>query len=142
MSKLTALTAFVLMLLSLGAVSAQQYGAPGRPQQYRPPAQQQNRVAAPRLYRVPDVRSLKYLTTKQAERAPDIPGKETTANYYSTPDGQVVSVYSFRGKTVAFSLNSNTNAGKNFRLFMDLNGDGLFQQVGGGTRWVVPAWAR
>jgi hypothetical protein len=141
MSKLTALTAFVLILLSLEAVSAQQYGAPVRPQ-YRPPAQQQSRVAAPRLYRVPDVRSLKYLTTKHAEHAADIPGKETTANYYSTPDGQVVSVYSFRGKTVAFSINSNTNSGQNFRLFMDLNGDGLFQQVGGGTRWVIPAWAR
>ncbi len=141
MSKLTALTAVVLILLSADFASAQQYGASARPQ-YRASAQQQTRAAAPRLYRVPDVRSLKYLTTKQAERAPDIPGKETTANYYSTPDGQVVSVYSFRGKTVAFSLNSNTNSGNTFRLFMDLNGDGLFQQVGGGTKWVIPAWAR
>jgi hypothetical protein len=63
-------------------------------------------------------------------------------DYYSTPDGQIVTIYSYRGRNVAFSVHSNSDVQKTYRLFMDLNGKGLFQQVNRGAQWQLPRWAR
>jgi hypothetical protein len=98
--------------------------------------------AAQQLYRVPNVSSMKHMTTRSSDRAPEIPGKETSMDYYSTPDGQIVTIYSYRGRNVAFSVHSNSDVKKTYRLFMDLNGKGLFQQVNRGAQWRLPRWAR
>lgn len=98
--------------------------------------------AAQQLYKVPNVRSMKHVTTRSSDRAPDIPGKETSMDYYSAPDGQIVTVYSYRGRNVAFSLHSNRDVQKTYRLFMDTNGKGLFQEVSRGAQWRLPRWAR
>ena len=93
-------------------------------------------------YRLPNIRSLKHLTTKKSDRAPDVPGKETTIDYYSAPSGQIITVYSYHGRDIAFSTHSNSDMQGSYRLFMDLTGDGLFQEVNRATRWQIPAWAR
>ena len=98
--------------------------------------------AAQQLYKVPDVSSMKHVTTRSSDRAPEIPGKETTMDYYSAPNGQIITIYSYRGRTVAFSVHSNKDVQKTYRLFMDLNGNGLFQEVNRGTQWQLPQWAR
>ncbi|MEJ2716964.1 MAG: hypothetical protein P8182_07465 [Deltaproteobacteria bacterium] len=98
--------------------------------------------AAEQLYKVPNVSSMKHVTSRSSDRAPDIPGKETSMEYYSAPDGQIVTIYSYRGRNVAFSVHSNKDVQKTYRLFMDLNGNGLFQEVPGGTHWQLPGWAR
>ena len=97
---------------------------------------------AQQLYKVPDVSSMKHVTTRSSDRAPEIPGKETTIDYYSAPNGQIITIYSYRGRTVAFSVHSNTDVQKTYRLFMDLNGNGLFQEVNRGTQWRLPQWAK
>jgi hypothetical protein len=93
-------------------------------------------------YRLPDTRSLKHLTTKQTEHARDIPGKETTTDYYSSPNGTVVTVYTYMGKPVAFSTHSNTDYQGTYRLFMDLAGTGTFQAISRTPAWELPAWVR
>ena len=98
--------------------------------------------AAPQLYKVPDVSSMKHVTTRSSDRAPEIPGKETSMDYYSAPNGQIITIYSYRGRTVAFSVHSNKDVQKTYRLFMDLNGDGLFQEVDRGAQWRLPRWSR
>lgn len=97
---------------------------------------------AQQAYRLPDVRSLKHLTTRQSDRAPDIPGKETTIDYYSAPSGQIISVYSYQGRDVAFTTHSNSDMQGTYRLFINMNGDGLFQEVNRATQWQIPPWAR
>lgn len=93
-------------------------------------------------YRLPDVRSLKHLTTKQTDHARDIPGKETTTEYYSDPKGTVVTVYSYMGKPVVFSTHSNSDYQGTYRLFMNLTGAGIFQEVNRAAPWELPAWVR
>ncbi len=97
---------------------------------------------AQQSYRLPDVRSLKHLTTRKSDRAPEIPGKETTLDYYSASSGQVITVYSYLGRDIAFTTHSNKDYKGTYRLFMDMNGDGLFQEINGSARWQIPAWAR
>lgn len=97
--------------------------------------------AAQQLYRLPDKNSLKHLTTKQVSRPPDVPGKQITLDYYSAPNGDVVSIYSMRGKYFAFSTHSNSDPQHTYRLYMDMNGSGTFQQVNA-ANWQVPAWAK
>jgi len=99
-------------------------------------------VHAQQGYRLPDIRSLKHLTTKQTDRARDIPGSETTVDYYSAADGSVVTVYTYMGKPVAFSTHSNSNYQGTYRLFMDLTGTGFFQEVSGAIKWELPPWVR
>ena len=95
-------------------------------------------ASAQQFYRLPDIRSFKHLTSGSSDHAPDIPGKETTMDYYSRPNGQVYTVYSHRGRNVVFSVHSNSDAQKTRRLFMDMRGDGNFQEINPGTAWYYP----
>jgi hypothetical protein len=99
-------------------------------------------ATAQQLFRLPDKSTLKHLTTKQVDRPPDIQGKQITLDYYSAPNGDVVSIYSFRGKYFAFSTHSNSDPQKTYRMFMDMNGSGTFQQINPSVHWQVPAWAK
>lgn len=94
------------------------------------------------LFRLPDKNQLKHLTTKQSEHAPDIPGKETTMDYYSAPNGDIVTIYSYRGRAVAFSTHSNSDLQNTYRLYMDLTGNGTFQEVGRTQQWQLPPWSK
>jgi hypothetical protein len=96
----------------------------------------------PQKYRLPDLRSLKHLTTSKSDHAPDIPGKETTMDFYSAPGGEMISIYSYNGRTVAFSTHNNSDMQKTYRIFMDLIGDGWFQEINRGIQWQLPEWVR
>jgi hypothetical protein len=97
---------------------------------------------AQQKFRPPDVRSMKHLTTKNSDHAPDIPGNETAMDFYSAPTGEMVTIYSYRGRTVAFSTHNNSDVQKTYRIFMDLTGEGLFQEIRGGVPWQLPQWAK
>ncbi len=97
---------------------------------------------AQQSYRIPDIRSLKHLTSRKTDRAPDIPGNETTMDYYSAPSGQIITVYSYQGRDIAFTTHNNSDYQGTLRLFLNMNGDGLFQEVNRAVRWQIPAWAR
>lgn len=97
---------------------------------------------AQQAYRLPDLRSMKLLTSKASDRDPEIPGKETTMDFYSGAGGQIVTVYRFRGRTVAFSTHNNSDVQNSYRLYLDMNGNGLFQQIPGNSQWRLPPWAR
>lgn len=101
------------------------------------PAQQ-----APQKYRLPDLKSMKQLTSSSSDHAPDIPGKETTMDFYSAPSGDMITVYSYNGRSVAFSTHNNSDMQKTYRIFMDLTGDGWFQEINRGVQWQLPAWVR
>jgi hypothetical protein len=101
------------------------------------PAQQ-----PPQKYRLPDIKSLKRLTSSSSDHAPDIPGKETTMDFYSAPSGDMITVYSYNGRSVAFSTHNNSDMQKTYRIFMDLTGDGWFQEINRGAPWQLPAWVR
>ncbi|MBI5248865.1 MAG: hypothetical protein HY912_05170 [Desulfomonile tiedjei] len=93
-------------------------------------------------YRLPDLKSMKHLTTSSSDHASDIPGKETTMDFYSAPSGEIFTVYSYRGKTVAFSTHSNSDIQNTLRVFMDLTGQGIFQEINRSVPWQLPAWVR
>jgi len=97
---------------------------------------------AQQKYRPPDVKAMKHITTKNSDHAPDIPGNETTMDYYSSPNGDVVTIYSYRARTVAFSTHSSKDIQGSYRIFMDLTGEGFFQEINRGVPWQLPAWAR
>jgi hypothetical protein len=97
---------------------------------------------AQQTFRLPDVNALKHLTTKMSDHAADIPGDETTINYYSAPNGEIISIYSFRGRNVAFSAHSNSDVQGTYKFFMDVKGEGLFQQMNAPADWQLPAWVR
>jgi hypothetical protein len=99
-------------------------------------------TAGQQVYRAPDVKSMKHLTTKHSDHARDIPGDETTMDYYIGQNNEIITVYSYRGRTVAFSAHASSGDPKSYRLYMDLRGDGLFQQVNVGPDWQLPPWAR
>ncbi len=100
------------------------------------------RADAQQSYRLPDLRSLKHLTTGNSDHAADIPGKETTMDFYSAPGGEIYTVYSYKGRTVAFSIHLNTDIQNTYRIFMDQTGNGSFQEINRGVPWSLPAWAR
>jgi hypothetical protein len=91
---------------------------------------------------LPDVKSMKHLTTKNSDHAPDIPGNETIMDFYSAPSGEIVTVYSYNNRTVAFSVHSNSDVQGTYRFFMDLTGQGFFQQMNPGAHWQLPPWAK
>jgi hypothetical protein len=97
---------------------------------------------AQQAYRLPDVKSMKHLTTSSSDHAQDIPGKETTMDFYSAPTGEIITVYSYRGKNVAFSTHSNSDFQNTYRIFMDLTGQGIFQEIDRSAPWQLPAWVR
>lgn len=97
---------------------------------------------APQLFQLPDLNSLKHLTTRYSDHAPDIAGKETVMDFYSGPSGTMVTIYSYNGRRVAFSTHSNSDVQKTYRIFLDMTGKGLFQEVNRGAQWQLPAWAR
>jgi hypothetical protein len=99
-------------------------------------------VGAQQVYQLPDVRNMKLLTSKMVDRARDIPGAETTVDYYSAPNGQIITTYSYRGRCVAFSTHSNDDLQKTYRLFMDQRGDRLFVEVNRSATWQLPAWVK
>ena len=101
------------------------------------PAQQ-----GPQKYRLHDLKSMKQLTSSSSDHAPDIPGKETTMDFYSAPSGDMITVYSYNGRSVAFSAHNNSDMQKTYRIFMDLTGDGWFQEINKGVQWQLPAWVR
>jgi hypothetical protein len=93
-------------------------------------------------YRLPDLKSMKHLTTSSSDHAPDIPGKETTMDFYSAPSGEIITVYSYRGKNVGFSTHSNSDFQNTYRVFMDLTGQGIFQEIDRSAPWQLPTWVR
>lgn len=97
---------------------------------------------AQQKFRPPDIRSMKHLTTKSSDHAPDIPGNETVMDYYSAPSGEMVTVYSYRGRTVAFSTHKNSDIQNSYRIYMDLTGEGFFQEINRGVQWQLPQWAK
>jgi hypothetical protein len=99
-------------------------------------------VSAQQRYTMPDVSNLKSLTTQMTDRAPDIPGKETTMTFYSGTNGDIITIYSFRGRNVGFSTHNNSDIQKTYRLFVDFTGERLFQEIPPGSSWTLPAWAR
>ena len=82
------------------------------------------------------------MTTGTSNHAPDIPGKQTTMDFYSGPGGEMITVYSYNGKRVAFSTHNNSDMQNTYRIFMDLTGDGWFQEINRGAQWQLPAWVR
>jgi hypothetical protein len=98
-------------------------------------------ASAQQFYRVPDKKALKHLTTKQSSQARGAPGEKTTLDYYEAPNGQLITIHSFRGRNVAFSVHSNKSAQGSYRIFLDMNGDGNFQEVNN-AGWQIPAWAK
>jgi uncharacterized protein Usg len=99
-------------------------------------------ATAQQFYRLPDLRSFKHLTTRSSDHAPDIPGAETTMDFYTAPSGEIYTVYSYRGRNVAFSVHSNSDIQKTYRIFMDMRGDGNFQEINRGAQWHLPAWVK
>lgn len=99
-------------------------------------------VRGEQYFRPPNPSSMKHLTTKQTDRAPDIPGNETTLDYYQAPGGEIVAIYSYRGKKIAYSAHRNDDVQNTYRLFLDLKGNGTFEEIQRGVQWQVPAWAR
>jgi len=97
---------------------------------------------AQQVFQMPDVRNMKPITTKTVDRAPDIPGPETTVEYYSAPNGQIITTYSYRGRCVVFSTHSNDDVQKTYRLFMDPKGDRLFVEINRSATWQLPAWVK
>jgi hypothetical protein len=97
---------------------------------------------AQQRFRPPDTRSMKHITTKNSDHAPDIPGNETVMDYYSGSGGEMVTVYSYRGRTVAFSSYNNSDVQNSFRIFLDMTGEGLFQEINRGIQWQLPQWAK
>ncbi len=94
-------------------------------------------AAAQQLYQLPDVKSLKHLTTKSS----NAPGRQTTMDYYSDTAGNIITIHSYRGRNVAFSTHSNSDVQGTYRVFLDTTGNGLFQDIGK-SQWQLPAWAR
>jgi len=99
-------------------------------------------ATAQQVYRLPDLKSFKHLTTRSSDHAPDIPGAETTMDFYNAPSGEIYTIYSYRGRNVAFSVHSNSDIQKTYRIFMDMNGVGNFQEINRGAQWRLPAWVK
>jgi hypothetical protein len=97
---------------------------------------------AQQAFRLPDLSTMKHMTTRQTDRAPDIPGKETTMDYYTAADGNIFTIYSYRGRRVAFSVHSNNDVENTYRIFLDTTGNGVFQEINRATPWQLPGWAR
>lgn len=102
----------------------------------------QSPSTAQQSYTLPDLSNMKELTTQWSDHAPDIPGKETKMAFYSTPDGLIYTIYSYKGRTLGFSVHSNSDVQKTYRLFLDSVGNRLFQEVNPGIPWQIPGWAR
>ena len=96
---------------------------------------------AQQMYRLPDRGALKHVTTKQSNRVLDSRGAKATMDYYSAPNGQIITIYSLHGRNFAFSTHSNSDAQRSYRIFVDMTGDGSFQEVTGAS-WQVPLWVR
>ncbi len=97
---------------------------------------------AQQLYRMPDVKTMKHLTSKASDHAQDIPGNETSMDFYSAPDGTIFTVYSFRGRTVVFSTHSNSDVQNTYKVYMDMMGNGMFQEINRSVQWQLPPWSR
>jgi uncharacterized protein Usg len=100
-------------------------------------------IVAQQFFRMPDLRAMKHLSASQkADKAPDIPGKETNLDYYVGKDGLIVTVYSYHGNKAAFSTHYNKDIQKTYRIFVDFTGNGMFQEINRGVKWTIPKWAR
>ncbi len=95
-------------------------------------------IEAQQLYKMPDVKAFKQLTSKIGTRGSD----KVPMEFYSAPDGTVITVYTFRGRTIAFSTHKNSDVQKTYKLYLDNTGNGLFQEIPSGSQWVVPVWAK
>ena len=99
-------------------------------------------IQSQQAYQLPDIRNMKHLTTKAVDHCSEIQGKQTTADYYSGPGGLIVTVYSFRGRNIAFSTHYGSDVQGTYKLFLDHNGDAMFRQIDPSVKWQLPAWAR
>ncbi len=99
-------------------------------------------VYAQQRFQMPNVGNLKSLTTQMTDRAPDIPGKETTMTFYSGANGDIITVYTYKARNVAFSTHNNSDIQKTYRLFVDFTGERLFQEIPPGSNWTLPPWSR
>jgi hypothetical protein len=99
-------------------------------------------TAAQQMYRIPDKKALKHLTTKPSSHASGVPGEKTIMDYYEAPNGDIITIHTFRGRSVVFSVHSNKDIQGTYRLYMDMKGDGNFQEISRGSGWQIPAWAR
>ncbi|MHB8205264.1 MAG: hypothetical protein ACYDHG_16390 [Desulfomonilaceae bacterium] len=99
-------------------------------------------VHAQQTVTLPDVSKMKLLTTQWSSHASDIPGKQTRMDFYSTPEGQIITVYSYKNRSIAFSVHSNSDVQKSYRLFIDPTGNHVFQEINPGLHWEIPNWAR
>jgi hypothetical protein len=99
-------------------------------------------AVAQQYFRPPDLGAMKHLTTRYSDHAADIPGDETKMDYYQALGGEIVTIYSYKGRKVAYSVHSNAPTQKSYRIFLDPKGDGLFQEIMAGVKWQIPAWAR
>ena len=97
---------------------------------------------AQQKFQMPNVSNLKSLTTQMTDRAPDIPGKETNMTFYSAANGEIITVYTYKGRNVAFSTHNNSDIQKTYRLFVDFTGERLFQEIPPGSSWTLPPWSR
>ena len=99
-------------------------------------------VQAQQTFALPDISKLKLLTTQWSSHASDIPGKQTKMDFYSSPEGQIITIYSYKARNIAFSVHSNSDVQKTYRIFIDPTGKHLFQEISPGAHWEIPAWAR
>ena len=86
-------------------------------------------VHAQQTVTLPEVSKMKLLTTQWSSHASDIPGKQTRMDFYSTPEGQIITVYSYKSRSIAFSVHSNSDVQKSYRLYIDPTGNHLFQEI-------------
>jgi hypothetical protein len=84
---------------------------------------------------------MKQLTTSSSDHAPDIPGKETTMDFSQPQWRHDYSLLVMR-EVSGFSAHNNSDMQKTYRIFMDLTGDGWFQEINRGVQWQLPAWVR
>jgi hypothetical protein len=99
-------------------------------------------IESQQAFRLPDIRSMKHLTSRAVDHCTEIPGKQTTQDFYSGSGGLVVTVYSFRGRNVGFSTHYNSDPQTTYKMFLDFNGDGMFRQIDPSVKWQLPAWSR
>ncbi|MFH0821941.1 MAG: hypothetical protein V2B18_04270 [Pseudomonadota bacterium] len=92
--------------------------------------------------RLPDVSTLKHLTTKASDHDANIPGNETTMDFYSGTGGQIITIYSYRGRKIAFSSHNNSDYQNTYRIYMDMTGGGMFQEISPSARWQLPPWSK
>ena len=93
-------------------------------------------------WEVPDVKSAKYLGSKQKDKISEIPGKETLLKGYKSKDGTYFNTLEYKGKIYGYQLDINGKAPMEYSL-RDSNGDGkmdikvIAQGKGETAQWLL-----